>query len=148
MALYHVHAAVISKGSSAGGATGFAQYIARENASHANQAVRYYHRQNAAQHDLVAKGQGALPSWATDGAHFFRMADLHERGGVHRPGTVARTYEIALPRELTPVAREALAEDIRATFFERYPHVWAIHNPLDSLTITHNFRELGERPKG
>ena len=40
MALYHVHAHVISKGASPGGSTGFAQYIAREQADKATQYAR------------------------------------------------------------------------------------------------------------
>ncbi len=132
MALYHVHAAVISKGHSHGGAKGFAQYIAREGQEHGTQALRYIHRDGSGKDDLVAKGSGALPSWAQDATHFFQMADRYERGGAKRLGTVARTYEIALPRELNPDQRLELAADIRTTFFERYPHAWAIHNPLDA----------------
>ena len=132
MALYHVHAAVISKGHSHGGAKGFAQYIAREEQDNGTQALRYIQRDGSIKEDLVAKGSGALPSWAQDATHFFQMADRYERGGATRPGTVARTYEIALPRELTPDQRLELAADIRTTFFERYPHAWAIHNPLDA----------------
>src|SRR5712691_1462105 len=131
MALYHVHAAVIQKGKSIGGATGFARYIAREEATHAMQAIRYIHRDGWSQEDLVAKGAGGLPRWAQRSTHFWRMADRYERGGVHRPGTVARTYQIVLPRELSPAARRELAADIRETFFARYPHSWAIHNPID-----------------
>ncbi len=132
MALYHVHAAVISKGQSHGGAKGFAQYIAREGQEHGTQALRYIQRDGSIKDDLVAKGSGALPSWAKDATHFFQLADRYERGGAKRPGTVARTYEIALPRELNPDQRLELAADIRRTFFEQFPHAWAIHNPRDA----------------
>jgi hypothetical protein len=44
---------------------------------------------------------------------------------------VARTFEIALPRELSPEQRLDLAADLRAAFFDQYPHVWAVHNPID-----------------
>src|SRR5262245_55155626 len=81
----------------------------------------------AGREDLVAKGHGALPTWAQDATHFFQVADQQER----KRGCVARTYEIALPRELSPDARLDLAADIRATFFAQYPHAWAIHNPID-----------------
>jgi MobA/MobL family protein len=142
VALYHVHAGVIRKGQSAGGATGFAQYIAREHPEHATQFARYVHREGWAKEDLVATGAGGLPAWAHSSTHFWLMADRYERGGAHRPRTVARTYEIALPRELSPEARLELAADIRETFFERYPHSWALHNPIDAQGLEHPHMHL------
>jgi hypothetical protein len=133
MALYHVHASVISKGKSAGGSTGFAPYLAREQTDQARQYARYVHRDGRVDIDLVAKGHEALPEWAHDGAHFFLMADRFERKGA----TVARCYEIALPRELSPEARLELAADLRRTFFAQYPHTWAIHNPIDKQGQEH-----------
>jgi hypothetical protein len=138
MALYHVHASVISKGKSPGGSTGFAQYLAREQTDQARQYARYVHRDGRVDIDLVAKGHEALPSWARDGAHFFLMADRHERKGA----TIARCYEIALPRELSPDARLELAADLRSTFFMQYPHTWAMHNPIDKRGQEHPHMHL------
>ena len=126
MAMFHVSIDRIVKGTAAGGATGFAQYIAREQTDHATQHARYLTREShPGKDDLVAAGHAHLPTWAKDATHFFTMADRYERRG----GIVARTYEIALPRELSPLQRQELADDIRATFFNRHPHTWAIHNP-------------------
>src|SRR5215471_2719459 len=127
MALYHVHVDVLRKGGSRGGSSGLAQYVQREAPEKATQYARYVGREAAGKDDLVERGDGGLPSWAQDGTHFFTMADRYER----QNGTVARTVEMALPRELSPEARLDLAADIRASFFEDYPHVYGIHNPID-----------------
>jgi len=125
--MFHVSVNRIVKGRSTGGATGFAHYIAREQMDKATQHARYLTREShPARDDLIAAGHAHLPSWAKDVAHFFAMADRYERRG----GIVARTYEIALPRELTPPQRQELADDICATFFTRHPHAWALHNPV------------------
>src|SRR5215471_4046307 len=108
MALFHVYAAVIRKVGGSGGATGFARYIAREETGLADQALRYIDRKERDSADLVAKGSGGMPRWAQNSTQFWQAADRYERGGAHRPGTVARTYQITLPRELSPDARVEL----------------------------------------
>jgi hypothetical protein len=132
MALFHVYADVIRKVNGSGGATGFARYIAREDTDLASQALRYIDREGRPADDLVAQGAGGIPPWAQSSTEFWQAADRYERGGVKRPGTVARTYQMTLPRELSPEARLGLAADIRAVFFERYPQSWAIHTPRDA----------------
>jgi MobA/MobL family protein len=126
MAIFHVSAAVISKGTSPGGAVGFARYLERTDQDHATQHRRYLERDgHDADRDLVASGSACLPAWANDAAHFWLMADRYER----KNGVIARTYEIALPRELSDQGRLDLADDIRAALFARYPHTWAVHCP-------------------
>ena len=126
MALYHVHANYIQQGSHADGAQGFARYLGREGRGDANQFRRYLERDGGAgKDDLVASGSANLPRWATDGEHFFAMADTHERSGW----VVARHLQVALPRELSPEARRELADDIREVTVGRFAHVWAIHEP-------------------
>lgn len=135
MALYHVHVHVIRKGPSRGGAAHFARYIAREERepeareAPATRTVRYIHRERYAKDDLVEKGVSAsMPDWAQgDAAHFFQMADQYER----KRGCVARCFDIALPRELSPAQRSDLAAAIRAAYFDPFPHAYAIHNPID-----------------
>src|ERR1700704_481350 len=124
MAVFHVSVDRILKGQNAGGAAGFATYIAREQQDHAAQHARYLSRDgHPEKDDLVAAGHANLPVWAQgDATHFFAMADRYEGHGR----IVARTYEIALPRELSPSGRQDLVDDIRATFFNQHPHAWAI----------------------
>jgi hypothetical protein len=127
VALYHVHVHVVSKRPSGGGAAGYSDYLQRETRGKSQQMARYVRREGWSAEDLVAKGEGGLPAWAPNGTMFFEAADLYERKG----GTVARCFEIALPRELSPPQRLELAADLRAAFFDTYPHVWAVHNPID-----------------
>jgi hypothetical protein len=53
------------------------------------------------------------------------MADTYERSGW----VVARHLQIALPRELSPAARQELANDIHEVTVGRFTHVWAMHEP-------------------
>ena len=127
MALYHVHVHVIGTGKARVSAAGFSAYLQREDRDQTAQMARYVRREGWSTEDLVAKGEGALPAWAPTATLFFEAADLYERRG----GTVARCFEMALPRELSPDQRLELAADLRAAFFDQYPHVWAVHNPID-----------------
>jgi hypothetical protein len=53
------------------------------------------------------------------------MADRYERPGW----IVARHLQVALPRELSPEGRLALAHDIGDVTVGRFPHTWAVHEP-------------------
>lgn len=132
MAIQHVKVQKILKGDGQS-ASAHAHYIAREVPDHASQQALYLERKD--RDDLVAAGHANLPGWAEENpARFFAAADRHERKG----GIVARTWEMALPRELSPTQRLELAEDIRAVLFQVYPHAWAVHNKLA--------RDGGEQP--
>ncbi len=126
MPLYHVHANYIRQGSHADSAQGFARYLSREGRGDASQFRRYLERDgDQGKDDLVASGSANLPRWAKDGEHFFQMADTYERS----EWVVARHLQVALPRELSPEARQELADDIREVTVGRFAHVWAIHEP-------------------
>jgi hypothetical protein len=128
MALYHVHLSYVSKGQQAGGARGFHQYLQRDGLSDGVQFHRYLEReQGHGKDDLVAKGHGHLPAWTQDSPErFWTMADRLER----KNGPVFYHLQVTLPRELSPAGREELAQDIREALVERYPHSWAIHEPM------------------
>jgi len=125
MAICHFHVGKVIKHKTTGGAVGLAQYIARDNLQDAQQQRRYLARKGHEKDDLVAWGAGSLPRWARDDQHFWAMADAKER----QNGVVAWTYQVSLPRELSEQGRLALATDILATYFARYPHSWAVHSP-------------------
>jgi hypothetical protein len=128
MPQYHLHADHIKKGQ--GRAADLARYIAREDREQAVQLYRYIERDGATHgtDDLVACGSGNLPAWTHGSAAlFWDAADVLER----KNGDVARTYELALPRELSPHGREELAADIREVLMgTQFAHSWAIHEPM------------------
>ena len=128
MALYHVHLSYVQKGQQAGGAHGFHQYLSRDGVGEGVQCHRYLERANGqGKDDLIAQGHGHLPAWAQDNPErFWTMADRLERA----KGPAFFHLQVTLPREVSPEAREALAQDIRETLVECYPHSWAIHAPM------------------
>lgn len=138
VALYHVHSHVLSKGATVGGAGGFAAYIHREmGAEHA----RYLYREDwhtQGREDLVEKGERGLPLWAKSAPHFFALAETYSRTNA----TVARCFEVALPRELSKPARLQVAATIRAVYFDQFPMAWAVHNPIDSQGQEHPHMHL------
>jgi len=129
MATYHVFASVISKGKTPGGSAGFAAYLERRDPEHATRALAYLTRDGQETEDLVKSDSVHLPGWAKNGDHFWRMADRYERGGALRHGVVARHYQITLPRALSEQGRLDVADDLRAVFFARYAHTYAVHCP-------------------
>jgi len=124
MPVYHLHADVITKGKSQGGAAGFRAYMEREPTNQASLLRRYIDPTHGRE-DLVASGSANLPRWAKDAEHFWQMADRYERDGW----VVARTLEIALPRELSPEGQMELAQDLCEVTVGRFAHSWAIHEP-------------------
>ena len=123
----HVAIKGAKAGAHPGGLRGLVEYNARLRQDLMTQAVRYIERDgdSAGKQDLVDKGHAHLPAWAESTVDFFRKAEQYGRAN-HWP---ARVIEIALPRELSAPAREALADAIRETYFSLHPHSWAIHNP-------------------
>jgi hypothetical protein len=126
MPVYHVHADHLTKGH--GSAAALSRYLAREGRDEASQFYRYIDREDGhGQDDLITAGHANLPAWAqASAALFWEAADVLER----KNGDVARTYEVALPRELSPQGREDLAADIREVLMgTQFAHAWAIHEP-------------------
>jgi MobA/MobL family protein len=119
MAIFHVHAAKITKGSG-NQIGGFARYL-REGV--AREGQRWLTPAERRRTDLMDKGHGHLPLWAKDSDHFWAMAQRFERKG----GMLGLHYQVSLPRELSECALHELSADMRAAFWEQYPHTWALH---------------------
>jgi hypothetical protein len=129
MSDYRVQCGKIKKGGTQGGAKGFVSYLLRDFPADASKYLGYIDRStNTLKQDFVTGGAANLPAWATNAHHFFTMADRYERQNA----VVARVITVSLPRELSQEGRLALSDDIRAAFFTRHPHVWAMHNPQAS----------------
>ena len=68
---------------------------------------------------------GNFPTWAHRPEEFWKAADLYER----KKGRVASTLVIALPKELSPTERTALAKNMIIMFCKQYeyPFSAAVH---------------------
>lgn len=90
-------------------------------------ARKGFHRKRG---DLVTTGHGNLPAWAEDDpAQLWKAADKYER----KNGAVYRESIIALPKELTRDATDALVMDLVGKIAAGKPHQFAIHAPRSSL---------------
>ena len=94
MAIYHLTAKTVSRGSSVSAAVR-SDYIER--------CGRY-----ACDHaELLHKGHGNMPEWASEAPrNYWEAADVHE--GAY--GRVFKPLEFSLPKELSPEQQNALAD--------------------------------------
>ncbi|MBE9040200.1 MobA/MobL family protein [Oscillatoriales cyanobacterium LEGE 11467] len=115
MAVYHFSVKHSSR-SSGGSAGGHALYIGREG--------KYQNRND----DLGFFQSWNMPDWSQgDPIAFWQAADDYERAN----GRLYTELEFALPRELSPEARERLAREFAdEQLSNRHPYALAIHNPL------------------
>ena len=77
---------------------------------------------------LPSKYEGSMMTWAVDRARLWNKAEAAER---RRDARVAREYQVALPPELTPEQRLALARSFSREVADRYGVAvdLAIHDP-------------------
>ena len=119
MAIYHLTAKTVSRGSSVSAAVR-SDYIERSG--------RY-----ASDHtELLHKGHGNMPAWASDAPrNYWEAADAHERAN----GRLFKQLEFALPKELSPGQLTALAasfcRDLARTKDGPLPYSFAVHKGHD-----------------
>ena len=135
MTAFHFDAKVISRKTASSSAKTMALYLAREDPDRATQHALYLVRDQARGADLVASGFGGLPGWAPEPITFFAAVDRYERANA----TLARAYEVSLPRELSDTGRLELTQDIAATLFADVPHTWSIHAPTSQADGQPNY---------
>ena len=129
MAIIHV---VMKSSSTAPPAAAHANYIARDG---------QYEKRGGL--ELVESGN--MPEFAQADPHaFWEAADAHER----KNGRAYTELQIALPRELAPEERNALARDAtRELMGERFAYTMAVHTPLakDNIEQPHMHLMFSER---
>ncbi|CAK7022341.1 MAG: hypothetical protein DELT_02462 [Desulfovibrio sp.] len=119
MAIYHLTAKTVSRGSSVSAAVR-SDYIERSG--------RY-----ASDHaELLHKGHGNMPAWASEAPrNYWEAADAHERAN----GRLFKQLEFALPKELSPGQLTALAasfcRDMARTKDGPLPYSFAVHKGHD-----------------
>jgi hypothetical protein len=129
LAIVHV---VMKSSSTAPPAAAHAEYIARDG--------QYQQRGGL---ELVESGN--MPEFAREDPHsFWQAADAFER----KNGRAYTELQIALPRELAPEERHALArEATRELLGERFAYTMAVHTPLakDNIEQPHMHLMFSER---
>lgn len=109
----------VSVGAKGGGAA-HARYVGRTG--------EFEHRSKTEKLEAVVEGN--LPAWARTADYFFQQADKYER----EKGTTYRDVEFALPRQLNPEQRLALANDFRERLLgDRHAFIMGLHTPVSQF---------------
>ena len=119
MAIYHLTAKTVSRGSSVSAAVR-SDYIER------------FGRYASDHAELLHKGHGNMPAWAEDApGKYWEAADAHERTN----GRLFKQLEVALPKELLPGQQTALVtsfcKKMALTKDGPLPYSFAIHKGHD-----------------
>jgi len=131
MAIFHMAIRPVKR-SAGQQATGAAAYRAGEKIRDERTGdVHNHSRRKDVRHSeifLPSKLEASNPAWARDRAHLWNTAEAAEK---RRNSRVAREYQVALPPELTPEQRLALARSFSRELADRYGVAvdLAIHDP-------------------
>ena len=108
MALYHVHAQVVSRASGASAVAG-AAYRSRDTLTdeRTGEAHDYRNRRDDLDGSEILTPRGS-PAWAQDRARLWNAVEAAER---RKDAQVAREVRVAIPRELSAEDRRALVRD-------------------------------------
>lgn len=127
MAIFHLSVKAIGRASGRSATAAAAYRAASRIADERTGLVHDYSRKGGVEHREIVVPEGA-PPWAQDRARLWNAAELAE---TRRNSTVAREFEIALPGELAPAERRALACEFAAELTARHRCAvdLAIHAP-------------------
>lgn len=127
MAIFHLSVKAIGRASGRSATAAAAYRAATRIADERTGLVHDYSRKGGVEHREIVVPEGA-PAWAQDRARLWNAAELAE---TRRNSTVAREFEVALPGELAPAERRALACAFAAELTARHRCAvdLAIHAP-------------------
>ena len=130
MAIYHANLSNYSRGKGHSAVAGAAYRAGLKLTDQRTGLVHdYTHRRGVAAWTIITPADA--PEWAHDPAQLWAQV---EQGETRANARVARDIEVALPAELSPAQREALAGDLGRMLVERYQvgALVAIHTPSRS----------------
>ncbi|AMB48405.1 Ti-type conjugative transfer relaxase TraA [Methylobacterium sp. AMS5] len=128
MAIYHLSMKQVSRASGRSAVASAAYRSAERMENRRDGQVHDYTGRHGVTHTEIVLPEGAQAEWAKDRSALWNAAEAAER---RKDARVAREYEIALPHELLPEARVALAREFAGVVADRYGVAvdMAIHAP-------------------
>ncbi|MCP1561920.1 UNVERIFIED_ORG: Ti-type conjugative transfer relaxase TraA [Methylobacterium sp. SuP10 SLI 274] len=115
MAIYHLSVKAVSRASGRSATAAAAYRSASLIADARTGEIHDYQRRGGVAASFIVVPEGA--EWAQDRAVLWNAAEAAER---RKDAKVAREYQLALPHELTPEERQALARDFAEALCARY----------------------------
>lgn len=117
MAIYHLSMKQVSRASGRSAVASAAYRSAERLENRRDGQVHDYTGRHGVTHTEIVLPEGAQAEWAKDRSALWNAAEGAEK---RKDARVAREYEIALPHELSPEARIALAREFAGAVADRY----------------------------
>ncbi|WCA60700.1 Ti-type conjugative transfer relaxase TraA [Agrobacterium tumefaciens] len=128
MAIYHLSTKPVSRSSGRSAVASAAYRCAVLLTNHRDGLVHDFTRKEGVEHIEIVLPEGLSADWALDRSALWNAAEFAEK---RRDARVAREFEIALPRELSPEGRLKAARAFAQDLAKRYGAAvdFAIHSP-------------------
>ena len=152
MAIYHLSTKPVSRSSGRSAVASAAYRCAVLLTNHRDGLVHDFTRKEGVEHIEIVLPKGVSADWALDRSALWNAAEIAEK---RKDARVAREFEIALPRELSPEGRLKAARAFAQDLADRYGAAvdFAIHSPSEHgdirndhahvLMTTREVREAG-----
>lgn len=128
MAIYHLSTKPVSRSSGRSAVASAAYRCAVLLTNHRDGLVHDFTRKEGVEHKEIVLPEGVAADWALDRSALWNAAEFAEK---RKDARVAREFEIALPRELSPEGRLKAARAFARDLANRYGAAvdFAIHSP-------------------
>ncbi|WCA60500.1 Ti-type conjugative transfer relaxase TraA [Agrobacterium tumefaciens] len=128
MAIYHLSTKPVSRSSGRSAVASAAYRCAVLLTNHRDGLVHDFTRKEGVEHKEIVLPEGVAADWALDRSALWNAAEFAEK---RKDARVAREFEIALPRELSPEGRLKAARAFAQDLANRYGAAvdFAIHSP-------------------